>query len=62
MNLPTHHIDLNHPDFIADPYEELARLREEMPIFYDKTWDRVFFARHAKTFTLRVLRGTLILL
>ncbi len=47
MNLPIHHLDLNHPDFITDPYEELAHLRKEMPIFYDEAWDKVFFTRYA---------------
>jgi len=47
MSLPSHHLDLNHPDFIADPYADLARLREETPIFYDETWNKVFFTRHA---------------
>ncbi|MBI5298659.1 MAG: cytochrome P450 [Chloroflexi bacterium] len=47
MSLPTYHLDLNHPHFITDPYEELKRLREQMPVFYDPTWDKVFFTRHA---------------
>ena len=47
MSLPSHHLDLNRPDFIADPYADLARLREETPIFYDETWNKVFFTRHA---------------
>ncbi len=47
MSLPSHHLDLNRPDFIADPYADLARLREETPIFYDEPWNKVFFTRHA---------------
>ena len=47
MSLLTYHLDLNHPHFIANPYEELKRLREQMPVFYDPTWDKVFFTRHA---------------
>jgi unspecific monooxygenase len=52
MSLPTHHLDLNQPDFIADPYAQLATLRAEMPIFYDETWDKVFFTRYAEAASL----------
>ncbi len=47
MTLPTHHLDINHPHFIATPYDELRHLREEKPIFYDEEWNKVFFTRHA---------------
>jgi cytochrome P450 len=46
MNLPTHHIDINQPDFIASPYAQLEALRNEMPVYHDKTWDKIFFTRH----------------
>jgi cytochrome P450 len=42
----THHLDLNRPGFIADPYPELAQLREHMPVFYDQEWNRIFFTRY----------------
>jgi cytochrome P450 len=42
-----HHLGLNQPDFIADPYPLLERLRQEKPIFYDEIWNKVFFLRHA---------------
>lgn len=45
--IPVHSIDLNEPDFIANPYPELAELRREMPVFYDPGYDRIFFNLHA---------------
>ncbi len=40
------HFDLNHPEFIADPYPLLAEFRENAPIFYDEQWQKIFFARY----------------
>ena len=37
--LPIHHIDINQPDFIADPYSHLEYLRNQLPVFQDKVWD-----------------------
>ena len=45
--IPIHHLDLNRPEFIADPYPELAALRQEKPVFLDETWNKVFFTRHS---------------
>jgi cytochrome P450 len=42
----TYHLELNAPDFIADPYPLLAKLRQEMPVFYDEPWKKLFFLRH----------------
>lgn len=47
MKLPTHHIDINQSDFIADPYAQLEQLRAQMPVFYDEVWHKMFFTRHA---------------
>jgi len=47
MTIPSHHLDINRPDFIASPYAELRSLRDEMPVFHDPVWDKVFFTRHA---------------
>ena len=47
MTLPTHHIDINQPDFIADPYSHLRDLRDRLPVFHDEVWDKVFFTRYA---------------
>lgn len=44
--LPKIHLDLNAPDFIANPYPRLAELRETAPIFYDEGWNKVFFTRY----------------
>jgi len=35
------------PEFLADPYPTLSRLREEAPVFHDETLDRWFVSRHA---------------
>ena len=40
------HLDLNHPDFVYDPYPQLAHLRETLPIFFDPVWNKVFFTRY----------------
>ncbi|MBW6473535.1 MAG: cytochrome P450 [Anaerolineaceae bacterium] len=45
--IPVHSIGLNEPDFIANPYPELAELRRELPVFYDPGYDRIFFNLHA---------------
>ena len=45
--IPVHSIGLNEPDFIANPYPELAVLRRELPVFYDPGYDRIFFNLHA---------------
>jgi cytochrome P450 len=47
MTLPTHHIDINQPDFIADPYAQLETLRNEMPVYHDVIWNKIFFTHHA---------------
>ena len=47
MTIPTHHLDLNRPDFIADPYLELATLRQEKPVFLDETWNKIFFTHYS---------------
>lgn len=41
-----HHLDLNHPAFVFDPYPALAELREHLPVFYDPVWKKVFFTRY----------------
>jgi unspecific monooxygenase len=47
MTIPTHHIDINQPDFIANPYAQLKALRSEAPAYHDPVWDKTFFTRHA---------------
>jgi unspecific monooxygenase len=47
MPTPTHHIDINQIDFIANPYAQLEILRNESPAYHDPVWDKVFFTRHA---------------
>ncbi|MBL8063105.1 MAG: cytochrome P450 [Anaerolineales bacterium] len=47
MALPSLHLDINQPDFIRDPYDQLTSLRKEMPVFHDPVWDKVFFTRHS---------------
>jgi len=44
--LPIHHLDINRPDFIADPYSHLEYLRNQLPVFHDEVWDKVFFTRY----------------
>ncbi len=46
-NIPEYRIDLNAPEFIANPYPQLAELRQKMPVFYDPGYDRVFVNLHA---------------
>lgn len=44
--MQTHHLDINDPAFIYDPYPTLTHLRENLPIFYDEVWNKVFFLRY----------------
>ena len=54
MSLPARHLNLNAPAFIANPYAKLKHLRDELPVFHDPVWDKVFFSRHADiSFLLR---------
>lgn len=41
-----HHLDLNHPDFVFNPYPRLAELRETVPVFFDPVWNKIFFTRY----------------
>jgi unspecific monooxygenase len=52
MTFPTHHIDINQPEFIANPYSQLEVLRKEMPAYQDPVWNKVFFTRHAEISSL----------
>ena len=47
MIIPTHHLDINQLDFIADPYSHLMDLRDQLPVFHDEVWYKVFFTRYA---------------
>lgn len=47
MPIPSYHLDINQPDFIARPYEQLESLRNDLPVFHDPVWNKIFFARHA---------------
>lgn len=47
MTLPIHHLNINDPEFIARPYEQLKTIRKEMPVFQDEVWDKVFFFLHS---------------
>jgi cytochrome P450 len=47
MSIPSHHLDINDPEFIKSPYAALTPLRDEIPVFHDPTWDKVFFTRYA---------------
>lgn len=47
QKIPVHHINLNDPDFIENPYPVLSELRTEKPVFYDPVYNKVFFTRHA---------------
>ena len=44
--IPEHHLEINDPDFIADPYSTLEELRETTPIYWDATWNKLFFTRY----------------
>jgi cytochrome P450 len=41
-----HHLNLNDPSFIQNPYPTLEDLRERQPVFRDPVWKKVFFTRH----------------
>ncbi|KXK11781.1 MAG: cytochrome P450 [Chloroflexi bacterium OLB14] len=43
MTLPTYHLNINDPEFIAKPYAQLKTLRQEMPVYRDEVWNKVFF-------------------
>ena len=47
MTIPTHHLDINQLDFIADPYSHLRDLRDQLPVFHHEVWHKVFFTRYA---------------
>jgi unspecific monooxygenase len=40
------HFDLNHPDFIKNPYPLLEEFRETAPFFYDPAWKQVYVSRY----------------
>lgn len=40
------HLDLNHPQFVCDPYPKLAELRDNLSVFFDPGWNKVFFTRY----------------
>ena len=42
LGMQTHHLELNNPDFILNPYPILGELRRNKPIFYDPIWKKVF--------------------
>ncbi len=44
--MQTHHLELNNPDFIRNPYPLLEELRNAKPIFFDTTWNKVFVLRY----------------
>ena len=41
-----HHLNLNDPNFIRDPYPILGELREGPGVFFDPVWKKLFFTRH----------------
>ncbi len=41
-----HHLNLNDPNFIRDPYPMLEELREGPGVFFDPVWKKLFFTRH----------------
>lgn len=41
-----HHLNLNDPNFIRDPYPTLEELREGPGVFFDPVWKKLFFTRH----------------
>jgi unspecific monooxygenase len=47
VRIPSHHLDLNRAEFIADPYAELATLRQEKPVFLDEMWNKIFFTLYS---------------
>ena len=44
--MKTLHLDINAPEFVADPYPRLAELRESTPVFFDPVWNKLFFTRY----------------
>jgi unspecific monooxygenase len=44
--MQTYHLDLNNPAFVWDPYPTLLELRENLPVFHDKVWNKIFFLRY----------------
>ncbi len=46
LTMREYHLDLNHPEFVFDPYPRLAELRETLPVFFDPAWNKVFFTRY----------------
>jgi cytochrome P450 len=50
--LHEYHLDLNHPEFVYDPYPQLAELRDTLPVFFDPVWNKVFFTRYDDIATL----------
>ncbi len=52
MSIPTSHLDINAPAFIENPYATMTILRDELPVFYDEKWNKVFFMRYADVATL----------
>lgn len=41
-----HHLDINDPAFIRDPYPRLETLRETTPIYRDEVYQKIFVLRH----------------
>jgi cytochrome P450 len=41
-----HHLNLNDPNFIRDPYPKLEELRESSSVFFDPVWKKLFFTRY----------------
>lgn len=39
-------LDLNHPDFVFNPYPLLSEIRNTTPIFYEPRWQKLFFTRY----------------
>jgi cytochrome P450 len=52
MSTPTHHLNINDPEFIAKPYEQLKTLRKEIPVFRDEVWNKVFFTLYSDVASL----------
>jgi cytochrome P450 len=44
--VPSVHLELNAPEFVRDPYPTFDRLREDLPVFWDAEWNKLFFARY----------------
>jgi cytochrome P450 len=41
-----HHLNLNDPNFIRDPYPTFEELREGPGVFFDPVWKKLFFTRY----------------